>query len=49
MIFVFLILYFLLLLLLKSFEEEDLMNMSAIDERLGTRSDWIREIIKRFL
>jgi hypothetical protein len=32
----------------KSFEEEDLMIMRAIDQRLGTKSDWIREIIKRF-
>jgi hypothetical protein len=38
-----------LLLFFKSFEEDDLMIMRAIDQRLGTRSDWIREIIKRFL
>jgi O-antigen/teichoic acid export membrane protein len=49
MLFVFLALYFFLLLLMKSFEEEDLMIMRAIDQRLGTKSDWIREIIKRFL
>ena len=49
MFFVFLLLYFFLLLLFKSFEEEDLMIMGAIDERLGTKSDWIRRIIKRFL
>ena len=49
MFFVFLTLYFLLLLLFKSFEEEDLAVMRAIDQRLGTRSDWVREIIKRFL
>jgi O-antigen/teichoic acid export membrane protein len=49
MLFVFLLFYFLLLLLMKSFEEEDLMIMRAIDQRLGTKSDWIREIIKRFL
>lgn len=48
MFFVFLTLYFLLLLLFKSFEEEDLAVMRAIDQRLGTRSDWVREIIKRF-
>jgi len=48
MLFVFLALYFLLLLLMKSFEE-DLMIMRAIDQRLGTNSDWIREIIRRFL
>jgi O-antigen/teichoic acid export membrane protein len=49
MFFVFLILYFFLLLIFKSFEEEDLMIMRAIDERLGTKSNWMREIIKRFL
>lgn len=49
MFFVFLFLYFFLLLIFKSFEEEDLMIMRAIDQRLGTKSDWIREIIKRFL
>ena len=49
MFFVFLILYFFLLLIFKSFEEQDLMIMRAIDQRLGTKSDWIREIIKRFL
>jgi len=49
MLVVFLILYFFLLLLFKSFEEEDLMIMRAIDRRLGIKSDWLREIIKRFL
>ena len=49
MFFVFLFLYFFLLLFFKSFEEEDLMIMRAIDQRLGTKSDWVREIIKRFL
>ena len=49
MLFVFLMLYFFLLLLFKSFEEEDLMIMRAIDERLGTKSDWARKIIKKFL
>jgi len=49
MLFVFLFLYFFLLLFFKSFEEEDLMIMRAIDQRLGTKSDWVREIIKRFL
>ena len=49
MFFVFLALYFFLLLIFKSFEEEDLMIMRAMDQRLGTRSDWVREIIKRFL
>jgi hypothetical protein len=49
MLFVFLALYFFLLLLIKSFEEEDLMIMRAIDQRLGTKSDWIRKVIKKFL
>ena len=49
MFIVFLLLYFFLLLLFKSFEEEDLMVMRAIDQRLGTKSDWVREIIKKFL
>ena len=30
-------------------EEEDLMIMRAIDERLGTKSDWMRAILRRFL
>ena len=49
MFFVFLLLYFFLLLLFKSFEEEDLMIMRAVDERLGTKSEWIREILKKVL
>ena len=49
MFFVFLLLYLFLLLLFKSFEAEDLMIMRAIDERLGTKSDWVRKIIKKFL
>jgi len=49
MLFVFLVLYFFLLLFIKGFEEEDLMIMKAIDKRLGTKSDWIRKIIQRFL
>ena len=49
MFLVFLALYFFLLLVFKSFEEGDLMIMRAIDQRLGTKSDWIREIIKRFV
>ena len=49
MFIVFLGLYFFLLLIFKSFEEEDLMIMRAIDQRLGTKSDWVRKIIQRFL
>ena len=36
-------------LVLKSFEEVDLMIMRAIDQRFRTKSDWIRELIKRLL
>ena len=49
MFFVFLLIYFFLLLLIKGFDKNDLMIMRTIDQRLGTKSDWIREIIKRFL
>jgi len=49
MLFFFLLFYFGLLLLMKSFEEEDLMIMRAIDQRLGTKSDWIRKVIKKLL
>ena len=49
MLFVFLLFYFSLLLLMKSFEEGDLMIMRAIDQQLGTKSDWVRDIIKSFL
>ena len=34
---------------MKSFEEGDLMIMRAIDQQLGTKSDWVRDIIKSFL
>ena len=34
---------------MKSFEEGDLMIMRAIDQQLRTKSDWMRDIIKRFL
>ncbi len=47
--FVFLILYFVLLLIFRSFEEEDLIIMRAIDERFGIKSNRICDIIKRFL
>ncbi|RJS85496.1 hypothetical protein CW713_01410, partial [Methanophagales archaeon] len=49
MLFLFLATYFFLLLLIKGFDENDLMIMRAIDQRLEMKSDWIREIIKRFL
>ena len=46
---VFLLFYFFLLILMKSFEEEDLMIMRAVSQRLGIRSNWVINIIKRFL
>jgi len=49
MLFVYLPLYGFLLLVFKSFDEEDLTIMRAIDQRLGTKSNWIRKIIQRFL
>jgi len=49
MLLVFVVLYFFLLLIFKCFEEEDLIIMRALDERLGTRSEWVRKIISRFL
>jgi O-antigen/teichoic acid export membrane protein len=49
MLFVFLAVYFFLLLFIKGFDENDLMIMRSIDQRLGTKSDWMRKIIQRFL
>ncbi len=49
MLFVFGLLYFVLLLVMKGFDEADLVVMRAIDQRLGTKSDWVSKIIKRFL
>jgi len=49
MLFAFIVIYFFLLLIVKGFEEEDLMIMRAIDEKLGTKTDLLRKIIKRFL
>jgi len=49
MFFVFLVIYFFLLLVFKCFDQEDLMIMKAIDQRLGTKSDLLRKIIRRFL
>jgi len=49
MFIVFLALYFFFLLIFKSFEEEDLVIMRAIDQRLGTKTDWVRRIIQKFL
>ncbi|MFC1786428.1 flippase [Halobacteriota archaeon] len=49
MLFAFIVIYFFLLLLVKGFEEEDLMIMRTIDEKLGTKTDLPRKIIKMFL
>jgi O-antigen/teichoic acid export membrane protein len=49
MLFLFFAAYFLFLLLMKGFDRNDLLVMRAIDQKLGTKSDWIRELIKRFL
>ncbi|OFV68279.1 MAG: hypothetical protein SCAL_000919 [Candidatus Syntrophoarchaeum caldarius] len=46
---VFLILYLIILLLVKGFEEVDLMIMRAIDEKLGMNTGWVRRLIGRFL
>lgn len=41
--------YFLLLLILRTFEKEDVMIMRAIEEKSGVKSEWIRNVIGRFL
>lgn len=42
-------LYFFLLLVLRTFEKEDIMIMKAIEARSGIKSEWIRNVIGRFL
>jgi len=49
MFFIYLFFYLFLLLLFKGFGEEDLVIMKAIDQKLGTKTDLPRKIIKRFL
>lgn len=49
MFIVFIVLYFFLLLAMKSFEREDLMIMRAIDKKLNVNTQWIRKIIMKFL
>ena len=46
---VFFILYFFLLLIFRSFDEEDLVVMRAIDQRLGRKSAWIGDVIRKFM
>ena len=45
----FLLMYGLLLLLLRSFNQEDLQIMVVIEKKLGFKSSFLRRIIKRFL
>lgn len=42
-------LYLFLLLIFRSFEEEDLAVMRFIDQKMGTKSDFLRDLIKKFL
>lgn len=48
MLFVFAFLYFFLLLLMKGFDESDLVVIRAADQRFRIRSNWVRELIQRF-
>ena len=41
--------YFALLLILRSFESEDIVVMKAIEMKTGVESEWVRKIIKKFL
>ncbi len=41
--------YFILLLITKTFEKEDVVIMKAIEEKSGMRSEWLRNVIGRFL
>lgn len=45
----YMVLYMGLLLVLRSFEEEDIIIMKAIEKKLGLKSTWIRSIIGRFM
>ncbi|MBA7530291.1 lipid II flippase MurJ [subsurface metagenome] len=49
MLFVFLGVYLVLLLLFKSFDEEDLMIMTAVEQRFGIRAEFLKSVIRRFL
>jgi O-antigen/teichoic acid export membrane protein len=49
MLFVFALLYFVLLLLMKGFDEEDLLIMRAINHKLGLESYWFMKVIQRFI
>jgi len=41
--------YFLLLLIIRTFEKEDVLIMKAIEAKAGVKSEWIRNVIGRFL
>jgi O-antigen/teichoic acid export membrane protein len=41
--------YFILLLVLRTFEKEDVVIMKAIEARSGIKSEWIRNVIGKFL
>jgi len=41
--------YFLLLLIMRTFEREDVIVMRTIEARTGIKSEWIRNVIGRFL
>ena len=49
MFIIYMVVYVGLLLVLRSFEEEDIVIMKAIERRIGLKSTWIRSIIGRFL
>jgi len=42
-------LYSILLLIIRTFEDEDVVIMKAIEERSGVRSEWIRNVVGKFL
>ncbi len=41
--------YFILLLIMRTFEKEDVVIMKAIEAKSGVKSEWIRNVIGRFL
>ena len=41
--------YALLLLIMRAFEREDVIVMKAIEARTGIKSEWIRNVIGRFI
>ena len=46
---VFAFLYSFLLLVFRTFDNEDVMIMKTMEQKLGLRIEWLRDIIKRFL